>query len=66
MSEGYIKGKDRTWYDVCKECSRIVSPRHSCCPNCGGTEYESTIVKNGAFIWKYRANEKKTVRDETK
>ena len=43
MSEGYVKVNERTWYDVCKKCRRIVSPRHTCCPKCGGTEFKGTI-----------------------
>jgi len=44
MNEGYIEGKgQRTWYDVCVKCTRIVSPRHTSCPKCGGTEFVGTI-----------------------
>lgn len=43
MSESYIKSNTRTWYDICVKCRRIVSPRHTSCPKCGGTEFKGTI-----------------------
>ena len=47
-SEGFVKANRRTWYDVCVKCTRIVSPRHSCCPQCSGTEFKGSIrTENG-------------------
>ena len=49
--EGYIEGKGRrTWYDVCVKCSRIVSPRHTSCPKCGGTEFKGTIRESDGKV----------------
>jgi rRNA maturation endonuclease Nob1 len=51
MDEGYVTGEKRTWYDVCVKCKRIVSPRHTACPKCGGTEFKGTIrTKQGNEI----------------
>jgi len=50
MNEGYVEGKNRTWYDVCKNCSRIVSSRHTSCPKCGGTDFEGTIRESDGRV----------------
>jgi len=50
MNEGYIEGKNRTWYDVCVKCSWIVSPRHTSCPKCGGTEFKGTIRESDGRV----------------
>lgn len=48
--EGFIEGNQRYWYDICVKCFRIVSPRHSCCPNCGGIEYKGTIRNKEGLV----------------